>query len=165
MSPKAQSILLGAGVVAVLSTSYLGFVNCLCCAGVIAGSMVAVWHYTTNNSLTLPTGEGVLMGVAAAAIGAVAALILNFFLTSLGLGADEAIRQFMLEYLRDAVPPEQFDEIEDQIATSATAGAYFLNGLCGVVIYVIFGAIGGAIGAAVFKKGEAPNAGTQDAAL
>lgn len=158
MSPKAQSILLGAAVVAVLSTSYLGLVNCFCCAGVIAGAMVAVWHYTENNKLTLSTGEGVMIGVAAAAIGAVVSLILNFLLTGIGLGSEEMIRQFALEYLQDMVPPEQLEEIEEQMATPASAGAYFVNGLCGVVIYVIFGAIGGAIGAAVFKKGETPEA-------
>lgn len=159
MSPKGQSILLGAGVVAVLSTSYLGFVNCLCCAGVIAGAMVAVWHYTTNNNLTIPAGEGAVIGLLAAVAGGLIALVLNLILTGIGLGADEAIREFALEYLRDAVPPDQLDDIEEQMEAGQTAGAIVINGLCSVVIYAIFGALGGVIGASVFKKGPTTDPG------
>ena len=159
MSPKGQSILLGAGVVAVLSTSYLGFVNCLCCAGVIGGAMVAVWHYTTNNNLTIPAGEGAVIGLLAAVVGGIIAVILNLMLTGIGLGADEAIREFALEYLRDAVPPDQLDELEEQMEAGQTAGAILINGVCSVVIFAIFGAIGGVIGASVFKKGPTTEPG------
>lgn len=155
MSPKGQSILLGAAVVALLSTSYLGFINCLCCAGVIAGAMVAVWHYTNTNSLTIPAGEGAVIGLSAAALGGVISLILNFLLISIGLGAEAAMQEFALDFLAGRVPPEQLEEIEAQMAAGQSAGAYFVNGLCGIVIFVIFGAIGGVIGASVFKKGPA----------
>lgn len=160
MSPKAQSTLLGAAVVAVLSTSYLGLINCLCCAGVIAGAMVAVWHYTETNKLTLPTGEGVMMGVAAAAIGWVIASILNFIIMTMGIRSDQVISEYILEMFRDQMPPEQIDQMEEQMNQPVTLATYFgtINLWIGLVVSIIFGAIGGAVGASVFKKGETPGA-------
>ena len=44
MPDTKQSILMGALVTGILSTSYLSLINLLCCLGVIAGALVAVWH-------------------------------------------------------------------------------------------------------------------------
>ena len=154
MSAKQQSILLGGLVVAVLSTSYLGFINCLCCAGVIIGAMAAVWHYTNTNELTIPTGEGALMGLSAAVVGFFIAFIINFILISLGIRHDLAITQAILNNFGDSMPPEQVEAMEDQMDAAITFGAYAINGIIGLVVSTIFGAIGGAIGAAVFKKGS-----------
>lgn len=147
-------MILGAAVVAVLSTSYLGFINCLCCAGVIAGAMAAVWHYTNTNELTIATGEGAVMGLVAGALGAVVAFFLNYALLQMGLGAEEAIREVVMNMFADQMSTEQIEEMERQMESGSSFGARAVNGLIGVVVSAIFGAIGGAIGAAVFKKGS-----------
>ena len=41
MTSRQQSVLVGAAVTGILSTSYLGFINTLCCLGVIIGGAVA----------------------------------------------------------------------------------------------------------------------------
>ena len=58
MPDKQQSIILGGIVAGILSTSYLGFLNLLCCMGIIIGALVAVWHYTDTHELTIPSGTG-----------------------------------------------------------------------------------------------------------
>ena len=153
MSPKGQSIFIGGIVVAVLSTSYLGLINLLCCAGVIIGAMAAVWHYTSENELTIPAGEGAVMGLSAAALGVVLATIINFILIKMGIRHDLMISEFILGQFGGSMPPEQVEAMEEQMTQPVTIGAYLVNGLIGIVVSVIFGAIGGAIGAAVFKKG------------
>jgi len=65
MPSKLNSLLLGGLIIAVLSTSYLAFINMACCAGVILGAMAGVWHYTNENDLTIPPGTGAGMIVAA----------------------------------------------------------------------------------------------------
>ena len=154
MSAKQQSILLGGLVVAVLSTSYLGFINCLCCAGIIIGAMASVWHYTSTNELTIPTGEGAVMGLSAALVGFFIAFIINYILITIGIRHDLAITQAILNNFGDQMPPEQVEAMEDQMDAAITIGSYAINGLIGIVFSLIFGAIGGAIGAAVFKKGK-----------
>ncbi len=159
MPSKQQSIILGGLVAGLLSTSYLGFINFLCCAGILAGAMVAVWHYTSTNDLTLSGGQGATLGLQAAFLGWAVAFILNFVLMSAGLRHDLAITEFFLNTMGDQMPPEQVDLMEEQINTPFTMGWYLKNGLLsvngavGIGLTALFGAIGGAIGASAFKNG------------
>ncbi len=153
MPDKKQSLLMGALVAGILSTSYLSLINLLCCMGVIAGAMVAVWHYTDTNELTIPTGTGAGMGAMAAIGGGVISMILNLVLIQAGIRHDVAMTEFILNTWGSSMPPEQIEAMEAQIEADFEFGAYFLNALLGFVISAVFGAIGGAIGAKVFKKG------------
>ncbi|MEM1125413.1 MAG: hypothetical protein AAGI71_02090 [Bacteroidota bacterium] len=154
MPNQTQSIVLGAAVVAILSTSYLGFINFLCCAGVIIGSMMAVWHYTSTHQLTLLAGRGALMGLIAAALGTFIAIFLNYALIQLGIRHDLAFTQWMLSSFGDSMPPDQYDQLVAQMEAPVTLMSQLTAGLVGVAVSAVFGAIGGAIGASAFKKGE-----------
>lgn len=155
MTGKQQSILLGGLVVALLSTSYLSFINCLCCLGVIAGSMVAVWHYADSNQLTVKPGDGAMIGLSAAILGSLIAIFLNYTLISLGIRHDAALINTLLDTFGEAMPPDQYEELIEQRDAPVRFADYFLSGLLGVAVSAVFGAIGGAIGAALFKKGDA----------
>jgi hypothetical protein len=121
--------------------------------------MAAVWHYTSENELTIPPGEGAVMGLSAAALGVVLATILNFILIKVGIRHDLMISEFILQQFGGSMPPEQVEAMEEQMTQPITIGSYLVNGLIGIVVSVIFGAIGGAIGAAIFKKGtDTPDA-------
>lgn len=153
MPDQKQSILLGALVAGVLSTSYLGFINILCCAGIIAGAMVAVWHYTETNQLTIASGQGAVMGLLAALGGVVISFVLNYILGLIGLDAQEAIQQWILDFYEGNLPPEQMDQMREQMEGGQSWGQRLFGGAIALVVASIFGAIGGAIGASVFKKG------------
>jgi len=154
MPSKQQSILLGGIVAGLLSTSYLGLINLLCCAGVIIGALVAVWHYTDTHKLTIPAGQGAVIGLLAGLVGTVISLMLNYILIEMGIRSDQAITQFILNSFGDSMPPEQYDAMAEQMNSEMTLSAYMANGLFAAVISLVFGAIGGAIGASVFKKAE-----------
>lgn len=153
MPDSKQSILLGALVTGLLSTSYLSYINILCCLGVIAGALVAVWHYTDTNELTIPTGKGAGLGTMAALGGTLIALVLNLVLIQVGIRHDLAIVEFMVNSFGDSMPPEQIEEMERQLEAPFEVGPYLLNGVFGLAISAAFGAIGGSIGAKLFKKG------------
>lgn len=153
MPDSKQSILLGALVTGLLSTSYLSYINVLCCLGVIAGALVAVWHYTDTNELTIPTGKGAGLGSLAAIGGTVIAVVLNLVLLQMGIRHDLAMVEFMVNSLGDAMPPEQLEEMERQLEAPFEVGTYLLNAIFGIALLAAFGAIGGSIGAKVFKKG------------
>ena len=153
MPSKQQSIILGGLVVTILSTSYLSYVNFLCCLGVLAGAIVAVWHYTETNELTISSGDGAVMGILAALFGLVLASILNYALIKMGIRHDLAISQFILNSMGDNMPPEQYDAMVEQMEMEYSIGVMLKNLAFGAIAYVIFGAIGGLLGAKMFKKG------------
>lgn len=157
MTSKTQSFILGGLVAGLLSTSYLGYINVICCIGVIAGALTAVWHYTTTYDLTIPSGEGAGMGAVAGLIGAGLSTVLNLVLMAIGIRHDLAVSEFMLGRFGDQMAPEQYDQMMAMMEQPFTMGGWITENLVGIVIGLalsaVFGAIGGAIGAKLFKKG------------
>jgi len=157
MQSKQQSLILGGAVAGLLGTSYLGFINILCCLGVIVGALAAVWHYTDTYEKTIPAGEGAGMGAMAGMIGAAISTVLNLILMSFGIRHDLATSEFFLNKFGDQMPPEQYDQLIAQIETPFTIGGWlgenFVGVLIGFAVSAAFGAIGGVIGAKMFKKG------------
>ena len=159
MPSKKQSIILGGLVAGLLSTSYLGLINLLCCAGVIIGALVAVWHYTDANELTISAGQGAVLGLLAALVGWAISLVLNYILINAGIRHDQAISQFIIDKIGDSLPPESYDQMVEQMEKQITLAGYLASALWGVLASSLFGAVGGAIGAVIFKKGgDAPDA-------
>ncbi len=155
MPSKANAILFGALTAALLSTSYLGWVNMLCCAGVIAGGMVAVWKYTDEHKLTLTMGQGASLGFTAAILGALIALVVTTVLRLIGIRDDLAMSQFWMDRFADKMTPEQLDQMQVQMDQSPLATSLSWKALLGLAVSGAFGALGGLIGAQVFKKGGA----------
>ena len=149
MPSKTQSILLGGLVAGILSTSVLGLINVLCCAGVIIGALVSVWHYTTTYDLTIPAGQGVLIGVLAGGVGALVAGLLNWLVGLVGLDLTTLVIRV---FENSGAPQEQLDLLRQQ-AQNQGWGDALLGIVFSVVVYAVVGAIGGAIGASAFKRG------------
>ena len=61
MTPRQQSILVGAVVTGILGTSYLGLINTICCLGVIVGGVVAAQQYAGAVS-SMKTADGCTWG-------------------------------------------------------------------------------------------------------
>lgn len=153
MPDTKQSIILGALVSGILSTSYLSYINLLCCMGVIAGALVTVWHYTDTNELTISGGKGAGMGTLAALGGGVISLVLNLILIKAGIRHDLAFSEFIINRMGDSMPPEQLEAMELAMEADFAIGPFLLNAIFGFALSAAFGAAGGAIGAKLFKKG------------
>jgi len=149
MTPRQQSILIGAVVTGILSTSYLFFINALCCLGVIIGGAVATQQYTSRTGAVIESGDGAVLGALAGAGGAVLQPLLNWALRPFGLGVRE-ITMGMMEGMQGQ--PGMSPEMMEQMQSDPGMGAILFNLVVGVIVYAIFGAIGGAIGAAIFGE-------------
>lgn len=153
MTTRQQSILIGAVVTGVLSTSYLNFINVVCCLGVILGSMVAVQQYTSRSGTAIEAGDGAVLGAITGVAGAILGSIFDQLLRPIGLDSTSISRDAMQQWMQNmqgqqGMPTEMMGQGGGGMMT-------FIIGLVfGVVIYAIFGAIGGAIGAAIFGSDE-----------
>lgn len=152
MPNKNQSILMGGLAVALLNTSYLSFINYICCLGVLIGAVVAVWHYVDSNEATLTSGQGAVLGMLAATVGFFVSYVLNLVLILAGIRHDLAMGMFMYNQFGSQMPPEQADEMLRQLEQPFSIVQY-MWGLIALPVFVGVGALGGLIGAKMFKRG------------
>ena len=121
--------------------------------GVLIGAVVTVWHYTDTNELTISTGHGAKLGVSGAIVGLLVAFVLNFVLVSIGINHETAINDFIIARFGDNMPPEQIEAMQAAGSAEKTMLDYLKGLAMGGAVFAIFGAIGGAISAKMFKKG------------
>jgi len=157
MTPRQQSILIGAVVTGVLSTSYLGFINMLCCLGVIIGGLVSVQQYTSRTGSSIEGGDGAVLGALAGVGGAILAVALDWALRPLGLDR-QSIQKGMMDNMMQGMQGQQDlpPMLEQFQGGAGETGAMMLvfSLLFGAIVNGIFGAIGGAIGAALFGEND-----------
>jgi len=162
MSPRQQSIFIGAVVTGVLSASYLSFINTICCLGVLIGSVVAVQQYTVRTGRGLASGDGAVLGALAGAGGAVLGALFDAALRPFGLDSTSISQGMMEEWMQNMEGQQGMSpEMMQQFQGGEGGLMMFFVGLgFSVVIYALFGAIGGALGTAFFGEedvGGAPD--------
>jgi len=113
----------------------IGALNCLLCGWLWLGGMGAVWLYNNREGKSLDAGQGALLGAATGFIAAVVVSILSvlFNLNSVSIN-DPEIAQYL-----------------DQVGLSVAVLAGFTL-LCTGGFFTVFGAVGGLVGSAIFKK-------------
>jgi hypothetical protein len=143
LSARQQSILIGAGVVAGVN-SPLGFAAC-CCLGAVAGGVLAAQQYGSRTDTPIDTSDGIVVGVLAGAWGAVGAAIIELVFRLVGVGVEGTLRR------ATEVLPGSGWEVSGGYEQGPWTVVWFVGELgVEMVVYAIFGAIGGAIGEAAF---------------
>jgi len=131
------SLVGGVAITLLANVPILNFINCLLCAGFWGGAILAVWLYKRlTGSLTL--GQAVAVGTLAG----VFAGVLGFLLSFAGLAGAQALMDSYAQF----IPSEEAAEPP----LSGVAEVAF--NLLGVLTTIVFGAIGGLIGGAIFKS-------------
>ncbi len=150
MTIRQRSILVGAVVTGILSTSYLDFINVVCCLGVIIGAITTIQQFTAESGRRLQAGDGAGLGALTGAGGAVIGAILDSMLRPLGLDSN-TISQNMMKGMMEGMEgqPQMSPEMMAQMQSGGLVMTIVGVGFT-MVIYAIFGAIGGAIGTALF---------------
>lgn len=145
---NTRSLLVSAAIAGALtallsSIPLLNMVNCLVCGWLWIGGIFAVWMYRKNAGVLPDSGGGAMVGALAGLVGAIVASMLSAVLTMVGVGVS-------------AIPAEAVGQIRDvfgelaEVLVSGTA-TLFVGLVINLVLYPIFGAIGGLLGVAVFK--------------
>lgn len=146
---------------AILSTSYLGLINMICCLGVIIGGVVAAQQFTSRTGASVSAGDGAVLGALAGVGGAVLAAFLDLLLRPVGLDS-QSINQGMMQNMMEGMEGVQGQEGIMQGFQGGGAMMFVVGLVFSVVLYAIFGAIGGAIGAAIFGQDAPQDTGSPE---
>jgi hypothetical protein len=153
MPSKTQSILLAGvaiGVAAALFSLIPMAGSCLACIAYLCAGLLAVWHYTNTHQVTITGGQGAGIGALAGIVAMIVASILGYLFMAIGLAPNW--QDMMMQQLEaSGMDPEQQEQMAEFFSSPLVWVGFILLGL---VLYAIIGAIGGAIGASVFKKGR-----------
>ena len=147
---------IGGVILGVLSAlPFISMFNCICCAWVIIGGVVAAHLYVKDSPVHVTLGRGITLGLLTGVIGtgvyALVSLPLRLIMNRAGMNVMEQIKQAM-----DRVPnlPPETRQIFENMAAGGNMGTIlFIFGLFFMlIVYCIFAMIGGAIGVALFEK-------------
>lgn len=141
--------LIGGVLLGILSS--LPVANCLCCFWIVGGGAMAAYLYVKACPVSVTLGRGVALGLLTGCIGAVVMALFSFPLQMLlnpGVSVLEQVRQSMGQVPN--MPAETRKMMEGMFARSGLL--YTLGFLFMLVIYCLFGMVGGAIGVAIFEK-------------
>lgn len=134
---------------------FLSLFNCLCCAWVIGGGVLASHLYVKNSRFPVTLGTGIVLGLFTGAIGAVVDTLftipLDVVLSNMGLGFAEQAQQ--LSQQLPNIPPEMREALR-YIGSGGGFGIALIlfTGLLKLVIYSLIAMLGGALGVALFEK-------------
>ena len=158
MNPKPDKTLpalYGGIIMGVISAvPFLSIVNCLCCAGVMLGGLLAVMFYKNNFTPDTPSftsGDCMAVGALAGVFGAIVGTVLStFFLAMFG----NVMGDFILQTLQNMnlnIPEEALEGMEQGFKEAASLGQFFLSLCISLVIDPLFGLLGGLIGYSIYK--------------
>ena len=125
--------------------------NCLCCAWVIAGGVLAAHLYVKDSPAPASLGRGVGLGLLTGFIGALVIALFSIPLHMLmnpGVGIVEQMQRSMDQIPN--VPPESRQFLQ---VLSAHGGIVYAVGLIIMLFFCcLFGMVGSTIGVAIFEK-------------
>jgi hypothetical protein len=155
-SGRLQPALLGGVFIGVLSAlPFISAANCCCCLWVVAGGVLSVYLRQQNSPVAIQPSEGALMGLIAGAIGGIIAGVLGYaFALMMGPWQNEFMRRIM-EANQDT-PPEVREMMERMMAGGAMGAFALMDMLINVVMFSVFGLLGGLLGTVIFKKNAPP---------
>jgi hypothetical protein len=156
--------LIGGVLLGILSSlPVINLFNCVCCAWIIGGGVLAAYLYVKDSPVPVSLGNGIVLGlftgIAGAIVGALFSLPLHFLLNRGGMDLAEQMRQAIDQVPN--IPPETRESIEamfnrGNMGFVLLAFTLFLS----LVISCLFAMLGGAIGVALFEKRKPGDAST-----
>lgn len=155
MSNKMKAVLLGGLVAGLLSgTPLIGAGNVCCCLWVIVGGALAVYLYGKDVPF-LMSGDAALLGLQSGMVAAVVKTIIDIPIHFLMVRFAGTMQREFIEKMIEQNPdfPAPLAGLMRQFMSPGFAiGALLIGFIFSLVLFSIFGALGGLLGQAIFKK-------------
>jgi len=155
---KLMPALYGGIIIGLISgIPFLSLVNCLCCAGVVFGGVMAVFFYKKDLTPQMPpltNSDALAVGALAGLFGALFSNILAavFFYTIGNIAGEATYKAVVGLYdsmgILDKMPPEALEQMEQGMMEGGLSPVSVVTSF---IIDPLFGLIGGLIGYAIFK--------------
>ena len=146
MNDKLKPALIGGVILGILSA--IPAVNTCCCIWALVGGLIAANIYIKASPNPVTPADGAIVGAIAGAIGAVLIVVVGI---PLQLIFGTAMASMMGGLMQNA-DPDQAAQIQQAMASGLGFGRAILNALMYSVTAVIFSAVGGLLGVALFEK-------------
>lgn len=146
MNDKLKPAIIGGVILGILSA--IPAVNTCCCIWALVGGLLAAHLYIKASPNPVTPADGAIVGAIAGAVGVVIIFIIGIPLQLL-FGTAMAS---MMGGLMQSADPNQAAQIQQAMAASVGFGRAILNALMYGVTAVIFSAVGGLLGVAIFEK-------------
>jgi hypothetical protein len=149
--PKLLPGLLGGLFIGVLSAlPFVSLLNC-CCLWVLTGGFLAAWVQQQNHDLPITVGDGAIVGLLAGFFGGLfhylVALPLELYLGTLISGMPDSFMR-----ARQDMPPE----VRRVMNELGPHGMLLIGSMLFGGVSLVFGMIGGILGAVMIKKPKPP---------
>ncbi len=155
-SSKMQPALFGGLVLGVLSAlPVVSMGNVCCCMWLIAGGVVAAYVLQSNQQAPIGVGDGAVAGLLAGLVGSVVYLVVSVPISIL-MGP---VQNRMVERLMESggdMPEAMRPALEAMRQGGVTVLGIVFGFFMMLVLSVLFSTLGGAIGAAIFRKKAPP---------
>jgi hypothetical protein len=151
-----QPALWGGLFIGVLSSlPFVSGFNACCCLWVLCGGVLTSYLLQERSATAITPSDGAVGGLVAGAVGAVVTSVLSLAFTLMqGLTPSRAFDE-MLEGAGGDVPAEVTAFFE-QLRNVPDAVWYIAPLVISLIVFPIFGMLGGLLGAAIFKKTPPP---------
>ncbi len=162
---KQRPVLLAGLVIAALSgIPGLSLINCCCCAGIIIGGAFGTYLHRQDylpDHPPMESSDALMVGLLGGLVGAVGATILSAFVAlAIGPIESELVGNLMGKVLdrlveNGSIPSSTADEImeqmEESLQNSLSFGTLLTGFFFNIIIFPIFGMLGGLAGYGLFK--------------
>jgi hypothetical protein len=147
MNDKLKPALIGGVILGILSA--LPAVNACCCIWALVGGLIAANIYIKASPNPVTPAEGAILGAMAGGIGVVLIFILGI---PLQLIFGTAMMSMVSGIMENADPSQAAQMREMMAASGIGFGRAIINAFMYSVTAVIFSAVGGLLGVAIFEK-------------
>jgi hypothetical protein len=135
----------------------LNFINLFCCAGIILGGLTGTYFYNreiADTNLQLQNKDGVIIGILSGIITAIIATGVSVLFSM--FTQQNPITETMVLFEGMDLPPE-FHEQLNKLSNEYNQYGYsptmtIISFVMYLILYPLFGALGGMIGVAILKK-------------
>jgi hypothetical protein len=153
MSERLQPAFWGGLFIGVLSAlPIVNAGNCCCCLWVLIGGGLAAYLRQQNLPFQIQAAEGALMGLFAGVIGSGIELVLSIPFQMMAGPMQQQMLDRILSQNPD-MPPEARAMAERLVASS---GLWVFKLFFNLIVFSVFGLLGGLLGVAIFKKNLPP---------
>jgi hypothetical protein len=161
MNPKPDKLLpaiYGGIIMGLLSEiPFVNLINCLCCAGLIIGGLMAVFFYKSNftpDTVPFTAGDCLSVGALSGVFGALTATVLSLIISAM-------FGDVMMEFLRNWIensniklPDQVREQFYEALETESSSVSFVTNFFFSIIIFPLFGLLGGLIGYGIFKPNQ-----------